>query len=358
MKKATNRHLYFVNAPTDIFFIGGASFLLYFGLMFFYSDIRTPEIITAGVILSWLINWPHFSMSTYRLYQNKANIRRYPFTAYAIPIIVFCGVILSFKYPLIVAPIFIKLFMIWSPYHFAGQTIGITFVYAMRAGINLTTLEKKVFAYFIFLTFFVSTIRAEVSREGYSFYSIKYPSFAVPQWIADIAEYGLWLSLFALAILVVRWSYKNKQFLPLIVILPAATQYLWFIQSVYKPSFQEFVPMLHSLQYIIIAWGLQLKEKIDIKKITPSRKYVVWETARWLSINFVGGVILFFMLPKIGSLLNFSAFFSIAVVFAAVQIHHFFVDGVIWKLRNSAVAHPLTMTLGDLTGKNKEPYQS
>ena len=354
MLTASKEKLYFVNAPTDIFFIGGASFLLYFGLMAFYTDVRTTEIITVAMLLSWLINWPHFSMSTYRLYQNKANIQRYPFTAYAIPIIVFGGLVLSFQYPLIVAPLFVKLFMIWSPYHFAGQTIGITFVYAMRAGIKLSTLEKKVFSYFIFLTFFVATIRAEVSREGYSFYTVKYPSFAVPQWIADIAEYCLWISLLALIVLTVIWSYKNKRILPLIVILPAATQYLWFIQSVYKPSFQEFVPMLHSLQYIIIAWGIQLKEKLDSNKITPSRKFVVNETARWFAINFVGGAILFYMLPKVGALLNFPTLFSIAVVFAAIQIHHFFVDGVIWKLRNSTVAHPLTMTLSDLTGRRKE----
>jgi hypothetical protein len=33
------------------------------------------------------------------------------------------------------------------------------------------------------------------------------------------------------------------------------------------------------------------------------------------------------------------------VIFVAIQIHHFFVDGVIWKLKRSTVASPL---LGDL----------
>ena len=34
---------------------------------------------------------------------------------------------------------------------------------------------------------------------------------------------------------------------------------------------------------------------------------------------------------------------SVAVIIAGVQIHHFFVDGVIWKLRNPRVANPLTV---------------
>jgi len=354
MSHKDKQNLYFINAPTDIFFIGGASFLLYACLAVFYTDVRTPEIITAGILLSWLINWPHFSMSTYRLYQNKANIQRYPFTAYAIPVIVFCGVILSFKFPLIVAPIFVKLFMIWSPYHFSGQTIGITFVYAMRSGINFSTLEKKVFSYFIYLTFFVVTIRSETSREGYSFYTIKYPSFAIPHWIADIAEYCLWLSMASLVLLVIVWCYRNKKMLPIIVILPAITQYFWFIQSVYQPSFQEFVPLLHSLQYMIIAWGLQLKDKLDTKGIKPSSRYVKLETLRWFLINFAGGALLFYFLPKIPEAMGYNTLFSIAVIFAAIQIHHFFVDGVIWKLRNSSVSHPLKMTIGDVSGKNKD----
>jgi hypothetical protein len=133
------------------------------------------------------------------------------------------------------------------------------------------------------------------------------------------------------------------------VILPAATQYLWFVQSVYTPSFQEFVPMLHSLQYILIAWGIQLKEKMDVKRIEPSKKYVVTETTRWFVINFIGGAILFYLLPKAGVAMGYTSLFSIAIVYAAIQIHHFFVDGVIWKLKNKTVAHPLMMTFEELT---------
>jgi len=38
------------------------------------------------------------------------------------------------------------------------------------------------------------------------------------------------------------------------------------------------------------------------------------------------------------------------VLTAAVQIHHFFVDGVIWKLRNPRVANPLTVGWAPMVG--------
>jgi hypothetical protein len=341
---------YFVNAPVDFFFIGGSSFLLFFLFLFFYTDIRTIEVVTAAIYLSWIINWPHFSMSTYRLYQSKSNRQQYPVTAYVIPFVVLGGVILSFGFPALVAPYFVKLFFLWSPYHFSGQTIGITIIYAMRCGIRLSSWERRLLAIFVFGTYFVSTIRAEVSRQGYSYYGVDYPSIGVPQWLASLSEYAMWFALALFVSALLYWCYRNKKIIPAIVLLPAATQYLWFVQAIYMPSFQEFIPMFHSLQFILVAWGMQLKEKLDVQEIRPSRKYTLRETARWFTVNFAGGAFLFYLLPFSAVVLGYSKLFSIAIFFSAIQIHHFFVDGVIWKLKNRTVSHPLMMNVDDITG--------
>ncbi len=344
---------YFVNAPVDIFFIGGSSFIAFLLFGLFYTDARTPAVITAAIYLSWVINWPHFSMSTYRLYQSRTNIEQYPITAYVIPFVVFGGVLLSFGFPELVAPYFVKLFLLWSPYHFSGQTIGITIIYAMRSGIRFTAIERKILATFVFGTYLVSTIRAEVSRDGHSYYGIQYPGIGVPQWLANSAEALMWLAVLGAILATLYWCYRQRKILPFVVLLPAATQYLWFVQSVYMPSFQEFVPMFHSLQYILIAWGLQLKEKLDVKGIQPSTAYTLKETARWLGVNFIGGAMLFYILPFSGIALGHSELFSTGIFFAAIQIHHFFVDGVIWKLKNRTVSHPLMMQISDVTGRTR-----
>ena len=212
-------------------------------------------------------------------------------------------------------------------------------------------MERKVFVSFILATYLLSTVRAEVSRTGFEYYGVQYPSFAVPQFLADVMEVGMWLMIALSVLVVVLWIRKNRQIIPPIILLPAATQYLWFVQSVYMPSFQEFVPLFHSLQYMLIAWGIQLKEKLDVRGIQPSRKYVWTETGRWYFFNFLGGIALFYLFPKLGGAFGYSALFSIAVTSAAVQIHHFFVDGVIWKLQNKTVAHPLKMNLDDVMGE-------
>src|SRR5262249_9128026 len=124
--------LYFVNAWVDIGIIGGISILTYILLRLFHDGTRTDLVISLAAGVQWVVNWPHFSATNYRLYHARTNVMQYPITALVIPWFIFCGVIGSFWAPAILAPFFIKLFIIWSPYHFSGQTLGITMIYARR----------------------------------------------------------------------------------------------------------------------------------------------------------------------------------------------------------------------------------
>ena len=60
---------------------------------------------------------------------------------------------------------------------------------------------------------------------------------------------------------------------------------------------------------------------------------------------------LFWGLPRIGSHFGRSLQFSNAVLLSAIQIHHFFVDGVIWRLRNPAARSPLSSSLRAVSGR-------
>jgi hypothetical protein len=151
--------------------------------------------------------------------------------------------------------------------------------------------------------------------------------------------------------LAARWAWRNHRVVPPIVLLPAATQFVWFVQSSFWASFQEFVPFFHSLQYLLVAWSVQLKERMDVGRVRPSWRFVAGESLRWGALNVLGGALLFFGLPHLVARLGgFELAFATGVIICGVQIHHFFVDGVIWKLKNRHVAAPLMVNLADLVG--------
>lgn len=346
--------LYFVNAWVDVALIGGISIVTYVLLRLLTKNERSAEVATLAAQLAWVCNWPHFSATNYRLYHSLDNIRQYPLTALAVPPLLLLLVIGSILSPQGVAPYLVKFFYLWSPYHFSGQTLGITLIYARRAGFQVGRWERLGLSGFIYGTFLVLTARSEVIPPGDSgrhvaYYGIEFPKLGVPAWLPGVFEVFMYLGAALFLALVLRWSRDNRRLLPLIILVPAAAQFFWFVYNDSWLPYLEFVPFFHCLQYLLIAWSMQLKEKMDQQHIDPSTRYVVSESLRWYVLNFCGGVILFFLLPRLlAFLLGINEIFATGVTIAAVQIHHFFVDGVIWKLKRKSVASPLMVNLSDM----------
>ena len=221
--------------------------------------------------------------------------------------------------------------MLWSPYHFAGQTLGLTLLYARRAGVTVGKLDRAAAAGFIFATYVWLVVTQE---SGLSPADPRFPRLALPEWMSWAALAAM--HVFGLAALL-RFGLACRaagRLLPPILLVPAVAQYVWFIAGSRLESFNLFVPFFHSLQYLLIAWAVQLKERGG----SAAR-----ETAAWYLLNVAIGALLFWVLPRaVHALSGVSLNFTLLVLGAAAQIHHFFVDGVIWKLRNPRVLGRLT----------------
>lgn len=331
---------YFVHPAVDLCCAGGLSLLAFGAAMMspWYSEsgLALPNALVFAGFLQWIINWPHFSATSFRLLSHAENRREFPLTTFVIPTLVGTGILSSLYWSETVAPYFIKFFMLWSPYHFTAQSLGISLLYARRAGYGISMNERRALSAFLYGTFLVSTARAEVSVTAQSYYGITYPGLGVPSELVTILSTvmyggGALFLLFAL----LRFLKKGET-LPGIIVIVAAAQFVWFVVGYYSPSFYVFVPAFHSLQYLLIAWVMELKEN-------RSGRGDGKVTAVWSLINFLGGASLFWALPKVVHALGVPQELAAAVLISGVQIHHFFVDGVIWKLRNPRVANPLTV---------------
>ncbi len=340
---------YFVNPAVDFALAGGLSIIVFLLVVVFRRPQRTDAIILAAAQLSWVVNWPHFSATNFRLYRSWENIRQYPLTALFIPWVILAVVAAALWSPQVLAPYFIKLFLIWSPYHFCAQTIGVTLIYLRRSGVQVRPWERRVLVSMVYSTLFTLLVRSEVKPETLEYYGIHYMSFGLPAWFLPVAGVLTVATSAGLVACFVLWCRRAGRLLPVVLLVPAAAQYLWFAGGWLWPSFIEFVPFFHSLQYLLIAWSLQLKEQRDRHDITPSRRFVLVESTRWYVLNIAGGALLFFFLPQwLSKGMRLPLPFTTGVFIAGVQIHHFFVDGVIWKLKRTTVSSPLMGNLHEL----------
>jgi len=348
----TTRSLYFVNWWSDTLIIGGLSIIAWIGLLVFARNVDLQPIFGLALVLSLVVNFPHFSATVYRLYQSPENIRQFPVTAGVVPLIVLGAVIASFWQPEVIAPYFLMLFLLWSPYHYAGQTIGITMVYARRAGFSIGRRERMALSAFVYSAIVCGVIRMQQSGSGgfVDYFGMSVPIFAVPESMDAAAQAVLWTGALVFTGLVLAWCVAQKRLLPPIVLLPALAHFIWFVPGAGLKAFWILIPFFHSLQYLLIALAMQLKLRIDAKGAEHSWVWIRAEAARWGFRNIVGGVLLFIGLPALFSWLPFPLMTTAGIIAAAINIHHFFVDGVIWKLRDARTSAALTMNIAELSG--------
>ena len=297
--------------------------------------------------LSWLVNGAHFAATDYRLYRSRETMAQYPLTAAVVPAVVLAGVAASLRYPAEIAPYFIKLYLIWSPYHYSGQTKGLTQLYARRAGFDPGPRAWTALSGFVYGTFFVSAARAEARIDRPDFFGVPYPVLGVPSWMAHAGEAFVALCAVAFLYYALAWARGRRRLPPAIILVPAAAQLVWFVPGRTSADFLALIPFFHGLQYLLVAWYMQMQERLAEDRGKPSPARLSRETAWWGACNLAGYGVLFWVLPQaLGAAVGAPSALVVPVAIAGVQVHHFFVDGVIWKLRNPKVRSPMLAPLG------------
>src|SRR5277367_3511270 len=150
MSENRGQSLYFVNGLVDFALLGGLSIVAYVAARLAGARFNDDLAYSLSGMAVWVINWPHFSASSFRLYHLRDHSRQYPMTSWLIPLIVLVGVAGAFLSPTFIAPYFVKVFMVWSPYHFSGQTLGLTLLYARRAQFPISRWNRLFLSTFIF----------------------------------------------------------------------------------------------------------------------------------------------------------------------------------------------------------------
>jgi hypothetical protein len=349
--KTLPKSIYFVNPFVDFACMGGLSLFALIGFWWAHGSVLNHTAALVSVYLAVVVNWPHFSATNHRLFRRRSNLREYPLTAFAVPLVVLGGVLASFADPVAIAPFFLKIFLLWSPYHFSGQNVGLSLLYAKKAGFEFRSWERRGLAYFVFSTFLVTSLQGEVAGGASSYYQISLPVFNLPSEFASGGWYLLYGSAAVCVFALLRRVLNREDLPPLICLVPPLAQWSWFIVGWRVPSFYYFVPMFHSLQYLLVAWAMHLSERK--RELEPTRGFAWKQTVQWVAINVVGGIALFWALPQLAVWRGIALPLATAVLIAAVQIHHFIVDGVIWRLRNPQVAGALVGSSAALVRRKK-----
>ena len=295
--------------------------------------------------LALLSNYPHFMATVYRAYHTRDEFEKYRiYTVHVALLLGLAGVLTHLSFALL--PWIFTLYICWSPWHYTGQNFGLLMMFARRAGVSPTETERAALRLSFIASYILLMLSFHTGPSGDALIlSLGLPAkFTLPA-RATLAFFFVGVSGWALVSLARRSNFR--------AILPIATltltQFLWFfLPAMIELASGREIPqtryssgllaVLHSTQYL---WITSYYQKKEARAAGDSN----WSFSGYLVTLIAGGIALFIPGPWIVSRVFHTDFAASFLTFTAlVNIHHFILDGAIWKLRDSRIASMLLDT--------------
>src|SRR6202521_3537286 len=308
-------------------------------LAFYATTTYARAWAVAFYFLALLCNYPHFMATVYRAYHTRTEFEKYRiFTVHIALLLALAGVIAHVWYPLL--PWIFTLYICWSPWHYTGQNFGLLMMFARRSGLAPSSAERNAIYFSFVASFLLLMLSFHTGTAGDPLIlSLGLPArFTLPG-RAVLAVFFIAATGWALFSLARRSSFRAI----LAPLTLATTQFMWFLLPAVIELFSGrevpqtryssgILAVLHSAQYLSITSYYQRREARAAGKAN-------WRFSRYLFTLAAGGIALFIPGPWIVSRPFHADFAASFLTFTArVNIHHFMLDGALWKLRDSRVA--------------------
>jgi hypothetical protein len=311
---------------------------------------------------AFVINDPHFSV-TYLLFYRDARARalggafepaqraRYVLAGFVVPLGLAAWAITGLATrSAVTLGWMIQLMFLLVGWHYVKQGFGVMVVLAARRGVTFRPRERLAilahcYAGWAHAWASHATPGREVEEKG-----VVYTTLALPQGLDRVTRVVLVATVVALVVTLGR-KWRREGRLPLVAPLTAllCSVWAWSIYSGVDPLVRYVIPALHSVQYLYFVWLLE-------GNLAREREGPPWFEASArvrlgiLAASALGlGWLLFHGAPWAlddglvpprarASALGATPYF--AILYAFVNIHHYFMDHVIWRREN-----PLTRYL-------------
>lgn len=342
--------------------------LLYLGMFavfaLFGEQIRASQPQFLFPLMVILFSMPHYGGTLLRVYEQRADRRQYVIFSVYMTIAIAAWFVVSL-YNQLSALWMVAIYLTWSPWHYTGQNYGLAVMFLRRSGAEYPAGAKRLlYGSFIFSYLLTFLVMHEATAGGETLLSyagdqVLFLSLGIPTWVTSVFVPGVGL-IYAVCLIgfigvMSRRGATLGQLYP--TLLLALTQALWFVfphlvkhfgvQVGLEPMNYElrshyfmWIALGHSTQYLWVTTYFARANKEAWTGYMPYlTKTLLAGTAIWLL------PVLAFAPDGLGQL-TYGTGLALLVA-SVVNIHHFMLDGAIWKLRSGRIANVLIRSRGD-----------
>ena len=327
------------NPVIDFLLVGGLSLIVLVPLLLTGSSDLLLLSAGAQALIATAINMPHF-MASYRLvYSSREMILRHKWASIYVPaiLVVYIGIALwDAQHSPALVIILIAVASGYLAWHYTGQVWGMMASFAYLGGMRFERIERLLIrsglrillAWHVTWFLYTQLRNAELVRPLYVLIS------------------GATIVAFVLGVVgILLMRRRTGRFPPARALVAWLAIFVWYAAMARDPRALFWVQIAHALQYLAFPVRVEMNRTTREASASPSR----------VALHMAGyGVILLAVSIAVAQLVPMSAMGVVGNMFGEepgraapilllmfINIHHYFTDGVIWKISNAEVRRDL-----------------
>lgn len=330
----------------------GLIYVLIVGLLFLWQP-KSAQINPWLPILILLTGIPHYGATLLRVRATEADRRRY-FLPFIIVSISAIAIFIAGLRSSILGSIFITLYLTWSPWHYAAQNYGITMMFLRRRDVAIETRTRRLLRASFVSSFLLVLLSYHQPGAGAGYdplyaasAAFRFRSIGIPFSFLRVATPLLLLihiSTLGIAVGTLLRKSGLRAIVPAIALL--FSQAVWFSlpalvmlgwPGLYPGSRVAlafvWIAVGHCVQYLWISTYFHRIAAKQGRGVSTTLFYLLRVTLIGAAVWVVPALL---FAPGALGRIPFDAGLGLLIA-AAVNLHHFAMDAVIWRLREPRV---------------------
>src|SRR5688500_7077911 len=225
-----------------------------------------------------------------------------------------------------------NLMLLTVGWHYTKQVFGCMMVYAYFDGYKLTQAQRDLTKRALLTIWVMNFVYTNIGGAQNVFSQFRYYSFDLPDIAGPLSELVVAGGLVAVAYKVFYANYRDRGAVPsLNMLVPFIALYVWWMPQTRQYEFYFLLtPLFHSLQYLAFVYKMEdtrLKGGPN-REVRATTLVIGVVLAGWLAFEFLPNT----LDNALGTFTAWKMFFFFTAAMLFINIHHYFIDNVLWRL--------------------------
>src|SRR5437867_7363150 len=336
---ASRRSPSILSPIVDFLCVGGLSLIVFVPLLL---SGRSDLVLIGAGAQAWLataINMPHF-MASYRLvYRSREMILRHKWASIYVPTLLLLYIIVAIweaQYSPVLVIVLITVSSAYLAWHYTGQVWGMMASYAYLDGAKFEKTERILIrtSLRILLAWHVT---------WFLYTQLRDPSKVRPAYVLLSAGTLIAFALGAAGLVMMRR--RTGQLPPARALVAWIALFVWYAVMARDPKAIFWIQIAHALQYLAFPIRVEMNRTAAASE-RSGRRFAAHMAAYGLALLVVSYVVAQVVpataMSVVGNVFGEEPSRAAPVlILMFINIHHYFTDGVIWKISNPEVRREL-----------------